>query len=254
VGAGPAPVPGAGPATLGAFLGTEKDVDLTDVLLVDDEEIVRDVLTRYLEQEGFRVEVAADGEAALDLAARSRPDIVILDLMLPKIDGLEVFRRLRDDGDLPIVMLTAKSEEIDRVVGLELGADDYVTKPFSPREVVARIRAVLRRGERANGERGDRVLVAGSLEIDRDRREVRRDGESLDLTRKEFDLLEVLASHPGVVFRRIDLLDRVWDSAWDGDSSTVTVHVRRLRSKIEVDPSAPRHIVTVWGVGYRFEP
>jgi two-component system response regulator ResD len=173
---------------------------------------------------------------------------------LPKIDGLEVFRRLRDDGDLPIVMLTAKSEEIDRVVGLELGADDYVTKPFSPREVVARIRAVLRRGERVNGGRGDRVLVAGSLEIDRDRREVRRDGEPLDLTRKEFDLLEVLASHPGVTFRRIDLLDRVWDSAWDGDSSTVTVHVRRLRSKIEVDPSAPRHIVTVWGVGYRFEP
>jgi DNA-binding response OmpR family regulator len=222
------------------------------VLVVDDEEIVRDVLTRYLEREGFRVDVAADGEAALDLAARSRPDIVILDLMLPKIDGIEVFRRMRNGGDLPIVMLTAKSEEIDRVVGLELGADDYVTKPFSPREVVARIRAVLRRGERS--ENGDRVIVVGSLEIDRDRRTVRRDGEPLDLTRKEFDLLEVLASHPGVTFRRIDLLDRVWDSAWDGDSSTVTVHVRRLRSKIEDDPSDPRHVVTVWGVGYRFEP
>ena len=224
------------------------------VLLVDDEEIVRDVLTRYLEREGFRVDVAADGEAALDLAARRRPDIVILDLMLPKLDGLEVFRRIRDDGDLPIVMLTAKSEEVDRVVGLELGADDYVTKPFSPREVVARIRAVLRRGERADGESTDRVLAAGSLEIDRDRRQVRRAGQPLDLTRKEFDLLEVLAAHPGVTFRRIDLLERVWDSAWDGDSSTVTVHVRRLRSKIEVDPSTPRHIVTVWGVGYRFEP
>jgi two-component system response regulator ResD len=223
------------------------------VLLVDDEEIVRDVLTRYLEQEGFRVDVAGDGEAALALAAQTRPDIVILDLMLPRIDGLEVFRRMRDDGDLPIVMLTAKSEEIDRVVGLELGADDYVTKPFSPREVVARIRAVLRRGERSDPERSGRVLVAGSLEIDRDRREVRRDGEPILLTRKEFDLLEVLASHPGVTFRRVDLLERVWESAWEGDSSTVTVHVRRLRSKIEIDPSAPRHIVTVWGVGYRFE-
>jgi DNA-binding response OmpR family regulator len=227
-------------------------VEHPGVLVVDDEEIVRDVLTRYLEREGFRVDVAADGEAALDLAARCRPDIVILDLMLPKRDGFEVFRRIRDDGDVPILMLTAKSEEIDRVVGLELGADDYVTKPFSPREVVARIRAVLRRGERS--ENGDRVLMVGSLEIDRDRREVRRDGEPLDLTRKEFDLLEVLAAHPGVTFRRIDLLDRVWDSVWDGDSSTVTVHIRRLRSKIEDDPSDPRHVVTVWGVGYRFEP
>ena len=224
------------------------------MLLVDDEEIVRDVLSRYLEREGFSVDVAEDGEMALHLAARVHPDIVILDLMLPKLDGLEVFRRIREDEDLPVVMLTAKSEEIDRVVGLELGADDYVTKPFSPREVVARIRAVLRRGERADGESGDRLLVEGSLEIDRDRREVRRDGEPVELTRKEFDLLEVLASHPGVTFRRIDLLERVWDSAWDGDSSTVTVHVRRLRSKIEVDPSTPRHIVTVWGVGYRFEP
>jgi two-component system response regulator ResD len=223
------------------------------VLLVDDEEIVRDVLTRYLEQEGFHVDVAGDGEAALALASETRPDIVVLDLMLPKIDGLEVFRRMRDGGDLPIVMLTAKSEEIDRVVGLELGADDYVTKPFSPREVVARIRAVLRRDGRSDPGRGGRVLVAGSLEIDRDRRVVRRDGEPLILTRKEFDLLEVLATHPGVTFRRMDLLERVWDSAWEGDSSTVTVHVRRLRSKIEVDPSAPRHIVTVWGVGYRFE-
>jgi two-component system response regulator ResD len=224
------------------------------VLLVDDEEIVRDVLTRYLEREGFSVDVAADGEAALALAAHTRPDVVILDLMLPKLDGLEVFRRIRDHDDLPIVMLTAKSEEIDRVVGLELGADDYVTKPFSPREVVARIRAVLRRGERADAGSSRGVLAVGSLEIDRGRREVRRDGEPLALTRKEFDLLDVLASHPGVTFRRIDLLERVWDSAWDGDSSTVTVHVRRLRSKIEIDPSAPRHIVTVWGVGYRFEP
>jgi DNA-binding response OmpR family regulator len=222
------------------------------VLIVDDEEIVRDVLTRYLEREGFRVDVAADGEEALDLAARDRPDIVILDLMLPKIDGLEVFRRIRDGGDLPVVMLTAKGDEVDRVVGLELGADDYIAKPFSPREVVARVRAVLRRDGRSMEEGGP--IVVGPLEIDRERREVRRDGELVALTRKEFDLLEMLASHPGTTFRRIDLLERVWDSAWDGDSSTVTVHVRRLRSKIEIDPSAPRHIVTVWGVGYRFEP
>jgi two-component system, OmpR family, response regulator ResD len=218
---------------------------------VDDEEIVRDVLTRYLEQEGFRVDVAADGETALDLVAHSRPDIVILDLMLPKLDGLEVFRRIREDGDLPVVMLTARSEEVDRVVGLEVGADDYVTKPFSPREVVARVRAVLRRHGRST--EGDGPIVAGSLEIDRDRREVKRGGEPVALTRKEFDLLDVLASHPGTTFRRIDLLERVWDSEWEGGSSTVTVHVRRLRSKIEADPSEPRHILTVWGVGYRFE-
>jgi two-component system, OmpR family, response regulator ResD len=221
------------------------------VLVVDDEAIVRDVLTRYLEQEGFRVDVAEDGEVALELAARSRPDIVVLDLMLPKVDGLEVFRRLRDLGDVPVVMLTAKGEEVDRLVGLELGADDYVAKPFSPREVVARIRAVLRRGERALTDGA--LFVAGSLEIDRDRREVRREASPVHLTRKEYDLLELLASHPGRTFTRTELLERVWDFAWDGDSSTVTVHIRRLREKIEDDPSDPRHLVTVWGVGYRFE-
>jgi two-component system response regulator ResD len=221
------------------------------VLVVDDEAIVRDVLTRYLEKEGFQVDAAEDGEAALDLAARARPDIVVLDLMLPKIDGLEVFRRLRDLGDVPVVMLTAKREEVDRVVGLELGADDYVSKPFSPREVVARIRAVLRRGERA--EHDGTPLVVGGLEIDRARREVRRNASPLHLTRKEYDLLELLASHPGRTFTRTELLESVWDFAWDGDSSTVTVHIRRLREKIEDDPSDPRHLVTVWGVGYRFE-
>jgi two-component system response regulator ResD len=250
---GPASEPGAGPATFGALVGTEQQVDPTRVLLVDDEEIVRDVLTRYLEREGFRVDVAADGAAAVDAASRERPDVVLLDLMLPKVDGFEVFRRLRNDGDVPIVMLTAKGEEVDRVVGLELGADDYVTKPFSPREVVARIKAVLRRNGRT-ADRDDRTITAGSLAIDRDRREVRRDGDVVPLTPKEFDLLEVLASYPGVTFRRIDLLERVWDSSWDGDSSTVTVHVRRLRSKIEDDPSEPSHLITVWGVGYRFEP
>jgi two-component system response regulator ResD len=222
------------------------------VLVVDDEAIVRDVLTRYLEREGFRVDSAGDGEEALAIAASSSPDVVLLDLMLPKVDGLEVFRRLRSQGDIPILMITAKGEEVDRLVGLELGADDYVAKPFSPREVVARIRAVLRRSERANHDDGP--LVLGSLEIDRDRREVRRNAARLHLTRKEYDLLELLATHPGRTFTRTDLLERVWDFAWDGDSSTVTVHIRRLREKIEDDPSQPRHLVTVWGVGYRFEP
>jgi two-component system response regulator ResD len=221
------------------------------VLVVDDEAIVRDVLTRYLEREGFQVEAAADGEAALELAARSRPDIGVLDLMLPKVDGLEVFRRLRDVADIPVLMLTAKGEEVDRLVGLELGADDYVSKPFSPREVVARIRAILRRRDRTTG--GDGPFVMGRLEIDRDRREVRRDAAPLHLTRKEYDLLDLLASHPGRKFTRVDLLEKVWDYDWNGDSSTVTVHIRRLREKIEDNPSEPRHLVTVWGVGYRFE-
>jgi two-component system response regulator ResD len=228
-------------------------VGAVKVLVVDDEAVVRDVLGRYLEREGFRVDTAADGEVALELVGRSHPDIVILDLMLPKVDGLEVLRRIREEADVPVVLLTAKGEEVDRVVGLEVGADDYVTKPFSPREVVARIRAVLRRADRATPPGGP-TIAAGGLDIDRDRRVVRRRGEPLHLTRKEFDLLELLASHPGRTFTRAQLLDEVWDFAWDGDSSTVTVHVRRLREKIEDDPSDPRHLVTVWGVGYRFEP
>jgi len=170
------------------------------------------------------------------------------------VDGLEVFRRLRAEQDVPIGMVTAKGEEVDRIVGLELGADDYIVKPFSPREVVARIRAVLRRGERSAENDGNGTIHVGPFEIDRDRRQVTRDGRPIELTRKEFDLLEVLAAHPGTTFRRLDLLERVWDSSWDGSSSTVTVHVRRLRAKLEEDPSDPRHIVTVWGVGYRFEP
>jgi len=224
------------------------------VLVVDDEDIVRDVLLRYLEKDGFRVEQAANGEEAVETAAAFSPDIVVLDVMLPGLDGLEVLRKLRESSDVPVVMLTAKREEVDRVVGLELGADDYVSKPFSPREIVARIRAVLRRVDRRAIDARMRSVVAGSFEIDRDRREVRRDGAVVALTRKEFDLLEVLATHPGRTFTRTELLEDVWDFAWDGDSSTVTVHVRRLRSKIEDDPSEPRHVVTVWGVGYRFEP
>jgi DNA-binding response OmpR family regulator len=225
------------------------------VLVVDDEPMVRDVLARYLEADGFEVAVAADGLEALVAATSHDPDLVLLDLMLPGLDGLEVMRRLRERADTPVVLLTAKGEEVDRIVGLELGADDYVTKPFSPREVVARVRAVLRRGERPrDAASGPDVLVFGDLTVDRARREVRRGDLALHLTRKEFELLDLLASQPGRTFSRTELLEDVWDFAWDGDSSTVTVHVRRLREKIEDDPSAPTRLITVWGVGYRFEP
>jgi DNA-binding response OmpR family regulator len=231
-------------------------MDATRILVVDDEPIVREVLARYLEREGYAVEVAEDGERAMERYRATAPDLVLLDLMLPRIDGLEVFRRMRDNGrETPraaVIMLTAKGEEADRIVGLELGADDYVTKPFSPREVVARVRAVLRRGASATPD-GDAVLSFDDLEIDAHRREVRHGGRLLHLTRKEFDLLHLLASSPGHTFTRAELLEEVWDFAWSGDTGTVTVHVRRLREKIEDDPSAPRRLVTVWGVGYRFE-
>jgi DNA-binding response OmpR family regulator len=224
------------------------------VLVVDDEPIVREVLSRYLSREGFAVDEAEDGASALEVFDRTSPDLVLLDLMLPRIDGLEVFRRMRARRSTAVIMLTAKGEETDRVVGLELGADDYVTKPFSPKEVVARVRAVLRRVAPEMGAReAQHPLLFGDLEIDGRRREVRLRGESVRLTRKEFDLLNFLAHSPGTVFNRFQLLEEVWDFAWDGDASTVTVHVRRLREKIEDDPSDPRHLVTVWGVGYRFD-
>jgi DNA-binding response OmpR family regulator len=223
------------------------------VLVVDDEPMVREVLARYLEKEGFEVQTAQDGEEALAAFEASTPTLVLLDLMLPRIDGLEVFRRMRERATTPVIMLTAKGEETDRVVGLELGADDYITKPFSPREVVARVRAVLRRASGGASVEADVVEFDG-VRIDGRRREVERDGEPLHLTRKEFDLLALLAANPGRTFTRTELLDEVWDFAWNGDTSTVTVHVRRLREKIEEDPSNPRHLVTVWGVGYRFEP
>ncbi|HSJ51459.1 MAG TPA: response regulator transcription factor [Actinomycetota bacterium] len=223
------------------------------VLVVDDEPMVREVLARYLEKDGFEVDVAADGEQALAVFSGNPHDLVLLDLMLPRVDGLEVFRRIREQAPAAVIMLTAKGEETDRVVGLELGADDYVTKPFSPREVVARVRAVLRRSARTDGTARGSVVI-GDLEIDGSGREVRRAGALVRLTRKEFDLLYLLASNAGRAFSRSELLEEIWDFAWDGDTSTVTVHVRRLREKIEADPSNPRHLVTVWGVGYRFVP
>lgn len=215
--------------------------------------MVRDVLTRYLAAEGFDVVAAEDGEEALERFADRAPALVLLDLMLPKVDGYEVFRRIRERGDgTPVIMLTARGEETDRIVGLDLGADDYVAKPFSPREVVARVRAVLRRA--GAGSANPTILDLGRVSVDTGRREVLVDGDPVPLTRMEFDLLAFLASSPGTTFTRAQLLDGVWDFAWDGDSATVTVHVRRLRQKIEMDPSNPRHLVTVWGVGYRFEP
>jgi two-component system response regulator ResD len=221
------------------------------VLVVDDEPMVREVLARYLAKGGFSVETADDGQAALEAFARTSPDLVLLDLMLPRVDGLEVFRRIRQGNDTAVIVLTAKGEETQRILGLELGADDYVTKPFSPREVVARVRAVLRR---TYGVQSTSTLVHGDLRIDGRRRVVTLGGEPVHLTRKEFDLLYHLASRPGVTFTRSQLLEDVWDFAWDGDTQTVTVHIRRLREKIEDDPSRPRHLVTLWGVGYRFDP
>jgi DNA-binding response OmpR family regulator len=225
------------------------------VLVVDDEPIVREVLERYLTREGFEVAAAADGQAALETFEAFRPDLIVLDLMLPRVDGLEVFRRVRRREGTAVIMLTARGEETDRVIGLELGADDYVAKPFSPREIVARARAVLRR-TRGEGETlaNEGLLRFGALEIEGRTREARIDGEVVSLTPKEFDLLHFMASSPRTVFNRLQLLDELWDIAFDGDPSTVTVHVRRLREKIEPDPSKPRYLVTVWGAGYRFEP
>jgi DNA-binding response OmpR family regulator len=223
------------------------------VLVVDDEPIVREVLSRYLARDGFAVDTAEDGAAALDAFEVEPPDIVLLDLMLPRLDGTEVFTRIRERSDTPVIMLTAKGQETDRIVGLEIGADDYVTKPFSPREVVARVRAVLRRSGPRSADNGGPLLF-GDLEIDPRSREVRSDGRPVSLTPKEFDVLELLASNAGTVFTRLQLLEELWDFAFDGDPSTVTVHIRRLREKIEPDPSQPRHLITVWGVGYRFDP
>jgi DNA-binding response OmpR family regulator len=223
------------------------------VLVVDDEPIVRDVLKRYLGRAGFEVHTAADGEAALERFAETDPDLVLLDLMLPRVDGFEVFRRIRARNGTPVIMLTARGDETDRIVGLDLGADDYVGKPFSPREVVARVKAVLRRAALEGGI-GSEVLRFDGLEIDPRSRDVLVNDEAIELTPKEFDLLHLFASNPRTVFSRLQLLDALWDVAFDGDPSTVTVHIRRLREKIESDPSAPRRIVTVWGAGYRFEP
>jgi DNA-binding response OmpR family regulator len=225
---------------------------VTTVLVVDDEPIVRDVVVRYLQRDGFETLVAADGDTARALIEETPPQLVVLDVMLPGIDGLALCRWIRARGDLPVIMLTARGEEADRIVGLELGADDYVTKPFSPRELAVRVQTVLRRAQ-PPASTAERLSFDG-LSIDPATREVVRNGEQLRLTAKEFDLLLFLASNPRHVFSRDQLMGRVWGYESAVDTGTVTVHVRRLRAKIERDPSAPEHLETVWGVGYRFVP
>ncbi len=224
------------------------------ILLVDDEPMVTDVMERYLRREGFQVLLAADGEAAVATAQESAPDLILLDLMLPKIDGLTAFRQIRSHSSVPVIILTAKGEETDRIVGLETGADDYIAKPFSPREVVARVKAVLRRAGRAAAPASGDSIRFDQLLINPRTRDVHVDRRKVELTAKEFDLLWFLASNPGDVFTRAQLLDQVWDFQYAGDASTVTVHIRRLRMKIEPDPDHPRYIKTVWGVGYKLAP
>jgi two-component system response regulator ResD len=227
------------------------------VLVVEDDPTVAEVVTRYLEREGFEVVAVGDGQEALQRAEAWPPDLVVLDLMLPGIDGLAVCRRLRQRGPVPIVMLTAKGQESDRILGLELGADDYVAKPFSPRELTLRVKSVLRRargvgrGPLPSPEEAA-PLVAGDLVVEPYAREVRLKGVTVALTALELDLLVFLMRHPRQAFSRQELLARVWGYEF-GDISTVTVHVRRLREKIEADPARPAHVQTVWGVGYRFD-
>ncbi|WP_050374122.1 response regulator transcription factor [Streptomyces acidiscabies] len=224
------------------------------VLVVDDDPTVSEVVAGYLDRAGFAVEVAADGPAAVARAAAHPPDLVVLDLMLPGMDGLEVCRRVRADGPLPVIMLTARGDEEDRILGLEVGADDYVTKPFSPRELVLRVESVLRRATGAPpAARTGPWLRSGPLAVDPVARRATRHGTELALTIREFDLLTFFLRHPGRATSREDLMREVW--GWEfGDLSTVTVHVRRLREKVEDDPAEPRLISTVWGVGYRFDP
>ncbi|GMR09528.1 MAG: response regulator transcription factor [Anaerolineae bacterium] len=220
-----------------------------DILVVEDEDNIREVIGRYLEREGFSVREAADGYAALDAIEQQEPDLIVMDLMLPGIDGLTLTRQVQQQSGIPIIILTARGDTSDRIRGLDWGADDYIPKPFSPRELVSRIHAVLRRvGEPTASE-----LTFGEVTIAYESRQVHRNGEPVSLTVREFDLLWFLASHPGQVFSRENLLDNVWGLDFSGDPSTVTVHMRHLRKKVEPEPSLPQHLITVWGVGYRFE-
>ncbi|HVM26299.1 MAG TPA: response regulator transcription factor [Mycobacteriales bacterium] len=226
---------------------------MTRVLVVEDEESISDPLAYLLRQEGFEVVVAADGPDGLAEFDRAGADIVLLDLMLPGLSGTEVCRTLRSKSSVPVIMLTARDSEIDKVVGLELGADDYVTKPFSSRELLARVRAVLRRGAEPE-EQPNGVLQAGPVRMDVDRHVVTVDGEQVSLPLKEFELLELLMRNAGRVLTRGQLIDRVWGADYVGDTKTLDVHVKRLRAKIEPDPGNPRHLVTVRGLGYKLDP
>ena len=223
---------------------------MSTILVVDDEPIVRDVVVRYLRRDGYKTHEAATGDEARRILETTQPELVVLDVMLPGTDGLELCRWIRSRSDLPVIMLTARGEEADRIVGLELGADDYVTKPFSPRELAVRVRNVLRRTHIQPHDQ--EVVTFGDIRVDAASREVRKADVPMRLTMREFDLLWFLVSHPRRVFSRDQLMDRVWGYEAALDTGTVTVHVRRLRSKIEDDPSRPRRLETVWGVGYRF--
>lgn len=227
---------------------------MSRVLVVEDEESFSDVLSYMLRKEGFEVSLAATGTAALTEFDRTGADIVLLDLMLPEMAGTEVCRQLRQRSNVPIIMVTARDSEIDKVVGLEIGADDYVTKPYSPRELVARIRAVLRRQTTDIVEHAGATLTAGPVRMDVERHVVTVDGSAVQLPLKEFELLELLLRNAGRVLTRGQLIDRVWGADYVGDTKTLDVHVKRLRSKIEPEPSTPRFLVTVRGLGYKFEP
>jgi DNA-binding response OmpR family regulator len=231
------------------------------ILVVEDEPSIAEVVGLYLQRAGYQVQTARDGKIAMTMLENEIPHLVVLDLMLPEIDGLSLTRWLRERSDVPIIMLTARREEIDRIAGLEMGADDYVVKPFSPQELVSRVRAVMRRMKRASSLQGgyapalnDRPLRYGDLIIDALSRTVTVSGKEIPLTVKEFDMLYLLAQHPKQVYTREQLLDRVWGGAEYIDPGTVTVHIRRVREKIESDPSKPTRLLTVWGVGYKFEP
>ena len=226
---------------------------MTRILVVEDEESFSDALSYMLRKEGFEVSVCANGPDGLEEYDRSGADLLLLDLMLPGLSGLEVCRQLRQKSDVPVIMLTAKDAEVDKVVGLEIGADDYVTKPFSARELVARIRAVLRRrGE--SDEMPTAVLESGPVRMDVDRHVVTVNGQSTPMPLKEFELLEFLLRNAGRVLTRGQLIDRIWGSDYVGDTKTLDVHVKRLRAKLEPDPGQPRHLLTVRGLGYKFEP
>ena len=239
-------------------LGVGRDVSgqRRRILIVDDEETTREVVGQYLELEGYSVMQAASGLEALRVVAETPPDLIVLDLSLPGIDGLEVCRRVRATGAIPILMLTARAEDADKLEGFGVGADDYLTKPFNARELVARVQAIMRRLEAISAPAMvfDGALRFGSLTIRPQTREVERDGAPITLTTKEFDLLHFLAAHPRQVFTRDQLLLHVWNYDNFGEDSTVTVHIRRLREKIELEPARPRYLRTVWGIGYKFEP
>jgi len=223
------------------------------ILVVDDNPKIVEVLEAYLESEGFEVATAADGPAAVEAAAASRPDLALLDVMLPGIDGIELTRRFQRDYDLPVILVTARTDEIDRLIGLEVGADDYISKPFSPREVVARVKAVLRRIERAEQPQAHELLRVGGLEVDLGGRSVAVDGTPADLTRTEFDILATLMSHPGRVYTRMQLMEAAQGDAFEGYERTIDAHVKNVRRKLGDDPRDPRYIQTVFGVGYKLE-